>query len=570
MIRTLRNSGFGQLFLGSIVVAIILAFVFTGAPSGSIDSADDCAVEVGKNCVSPKEFFAAFRLMTSIGLNDGAVKSLQLREKIARGLAERDLLLEEAHRLGLATSEDDIDNELLEGRTRVSLPAEGAERLAASLAMCVNTPGGCAPGTIGLRAISVTQNGAFDFDLYKRNVRVVTGRSPTQFKEMQQLEYTAERVRDLIRSQVRVTENEAFLAYFRARSKATARTVDIPTAWFARFVTMPTDEEVKTWVDANQAALDAAVKESESDWELGCPVVSEIRLNNSDPTSEEANAIKAKAEELQKKARVGGQFGQLASRESDADSATLAGRVGCLSEAYGTGSATLIEAAVDLTKASPISPVVETLQGFHVLKLVDHVTDENKDALLREYLSYKLASNALAQQAAKSFAEGLIEAVKGGMPLAEATDQKLAELLANGPFSGEESRARKAPNIPKSDISRPLTMEQEPISNAESAQSTTELLFDLENEDDVVETPIVTSSGFAVLQLKSKELVTRESFKETRADIMARLQKRKAEQALSLHIAALVKKAGGMKLNPKYVPPLDADETTDTEKEKGS
>jgi hypothetical protein len=189
---------------------------------------------------------------------------------------------------------------------------------------------------------------------------------------------------------------------------------------------------------------------------------------------------------------------------------------------------------------------------------------------LREYLSYKLASGALAQEAAKNFAEGVIEAVKGGTPLADATELKLTELLAAGPFSGEDSEARKAANLPKSDISRPLSMEQDPIENAESTESPTEMLFALENEDDIVETPIATSSGFAVLQLKSKELVTRETFKESRADIMARLQKRKAEQALSLHIAALVKKAGGMKLNPKYIPPPDADETKDTEKEKGS
>src|SRR5690606_38785108 len=188
MIRTLRNSGLGQIFLGAIVVAIIMAFVFTGAQPGSGGEAGECAVEVGESCVGPKEFQAALRLVTSIGISDSAIKRLRLREQVGRGLAEREVLFNEATRLGLGTSEEDVDTEILEGRTRVSLPAQESERLALSLALCVDNPTGCAAGTVGLRAINVRQAGEFDFDLYQRTVRVVTGRSPNHFKQMQKKE----------------------------------------------------------------------------------------------------------------------------------------------------------------------------------------------------------------------------------------------------------------------------------------------------------------------------------------------------------------------------------------------
>ena len=71
--------------------------------------------------------------------------------------------------------------------------------------------------------------------------------------------------------------------------------------------------------------------------------------------------------------------------------------------------------------------------------------------------------------------------------------------------------------------------------------------------------PIATRDGFVVLQLKSKEMITREKFNEERASIMATLQKRKAEQALAAYVDDLLKKAGDVSLNPKYIP-LNEDE----------
>ena len=90
MIRALRDSLFGQLFLGGIVVAIILAFLFTGAGGGgSLD--EECALTLGRICVEPRDFQAAYGLTMS-GIDGGAAKKLQLQQKVARGLAEREVL----------------------------------------------------------------------------------------------------------------------------------------------------------------------------------------------------------------------------------------------------------------------------------------------------------------------------------------------------------------------------------------------------------------------------------------------------------------------------------------------
>jgi len=570
MIRTLRNSGIGQLFLGAIVVAIILAFVLTGAGPSQGPSADECVVEIGPSCISIKEYEASLRLVTSIGISEKAVKSLGLREQIARGLAEREVLLEEARRLGVGTSGETIDDELYEGRTRVSLPVEGSETLALRTAMCVDGQRGCAPGTVGLRAINVKQDGKFDYNLYKRTIRVRTGRSSAQFKEMQQREYTAERVRQLIRSQVRVSPDEAFLSYSRARSQATARTVDIKSEWFQTYVNKLSDDEVTAWAKDNEAELKKQIEALAEKWKPGCAVVSELRVDNADPGAEDAEDKREKASELLKKAKIGTDFADLARLTSDSDSAALGGRVGCLDEGFGAGSAVLIEAAEKLSKKGDLSEVTETIQGFHVLKLIAKVTKENREELIREYLSYKLASESLAKKAAETFAQSLIKDATAGGKLSELTEALIEKTLEEGAFGSKDNPGLTSDLAPKSDISRAISIEQKLVPGAVEGETPAIVLFDLKKDDDVAEKPIVTETGFAVIQLKEKDMITREKFDEERASIMETLRKRKAEQYLSQQVTNLITKAGGVRLNEKYVPPAGSEEKEEKKTEKDS
>ncbi len=559
MIRTLRNSGIGQVFLGLVVVCIILAFIFTGAAPSASGNIDECIVQVDKSCIKAKEYDASLRLAASIGLSDKAVKSLNLRQEIAQGFAEREVLLKEARRLGIGTSEDDIDNELFEGRTRISLPADGAEQLALKTAMCVDGPRGCAPGTIGLRAITVKQDGKFNFDLYQRSIRVSTGRSPSQFKEMQQDEYTAERVRQLIRSQVRVSPDEAFLSYSRARSQATARTVEIKDAWFARYVVSASADELEAFAKENKADIDKAVEAAKDKWAVGCQIVSEIRIDNADPGADVAADAKAKAEKLQSRAQRE-DFAKLARFASQSDNAKYGGYLGCLDSSYGADATTLVEAASELKRNGDVSPVVETIQGFHVLRLEDTVSEDNRDELLRTYVTKKMVVDALAKKSAEAFAKELIQEAEQGDDLSELTETLVAKTLKNGAFPASEHPGLEDDTRPKMEISRAISIEQSPLTDAQAGVNPGILLFDLKEEDDVHPEPIPLNAGFAVMQLKSKEMITREKFEEDRTQIMTTLQQRKAEQALSNYVAELLKKAGGASFNSKYVTVVDDEE----------
>jgi parvulin-like peptidyl-prolyl isomerase len=555
MLRSFRQSIVGQLALGAIVLAIILAFALTGSGAGGAASLiTDCVVKVGGHCASPKEFQAAYGLLTSIGLSDQAIKRLNLRRQVARGLAERDLLLDRARALGIGTTLTDVDTELSEGRARVSLPAAGAERLALSVAACVDGMGGCEPGTIGLRSLAVKKDGAFDFERYKRTVRVTTGRSTAQFKEMQQAELTAERVREVVRSQVKVSEAEAFLAYERARSQATARVVRVNQSWFARFVLDLSDAVLSEKAGDKQAAVDAAIK-GETGFKLGCPVVSEIRLAAKDESDEKAADPALELEALRAKVKTAKDFTAAARRLSVAESAELGGALGCLDEADGADAPALLAAVQGLAPGS-VSAVVTTATGPVLLRVDEQVTESNRDALVATFVRRRLVTAELARLAAEDFAKKVIVRLEAGETAENATTAETAALLTD-----EKHPGRLAADRPLSDISRPFTIEQSPLFDSTDSESPAALVFALDKPDAVVKRPVQIRDGFAILQLKEKDLATKETFKEDRDKVMSQLWSRKAEEALAAFVDELVEKAGPITYDATYAPDDSAEST---------
>ncbi|NLE87241.1 MAG: hypothetical protein GX607_12670 [Myxococcales bacterium] len=559
----LRQSGFGQVVVGVVVALIIGAFVLGGGAMTVSSWSPECAAEAGDHCIDPKEYYAAYGLMSSIGLNEKAAKQLQLRAQIAEGLIERQLLLEEAKRLGIAVSEDDLDDELASGRTRVSLPAARAEQLAMSLAMCVEGPGGCAPGTIGLRALPVLRDGVLDYDRYARTVRIVTGRNPSQFKEQQKRELTAERVRELVRSAVRVSEEEAFSAYSRARSRATVRTVTAPAAWFARYVTTLSDAQVEDWAVENKDAVDAAFTAEKDAWTAECPVASEIRVDV-DPgaSDEDKEKLQDRIESVQWRLKAGEDFELLARELSDGREAAVGGRLGCVGTSYGAGAQTLLAALGEL-EPGKVSDVIESVRGFHIVRLEQKPTQEEVEGVARKYVARRLATEAKAKETAERYAQELIAKVQGGASLDEATEEMNRTYAESGPVKtsrkGEEHPATTSDERPKVEISRPFGVDQNPLPSARAGTSVAALAFELEKDDAVAEQPIETFDGFAVLQLKSKDMVQREAFEEEKAELMGQLRARKAEEALTSYVARLREKAGPVLFNPRHVP-SDGDE----------
>lgn len=558
MMRFFRRGGVAQLVVGAVAVTIIIVFALEFRPGrGAVGRlTEKCAVRVYDSCVDEKEYQAASGLIIPYGTSPKAVKELGLRRQIIDGLTERELLLAEADRLGLAVSDSAVEDELAMGRFRVSLPV-GQRTLSRSLFLCKVDPrtDQCEPGTEMLRYVpdvKSVETGEFDYKKYERIVRNVANRGPREFKEMQKRELLAARIRDLVRARVRVSVEEARAQFERERSKATIRSVSIKRDWFGRYLVDLSDSKVDDWVKQHKAAVDAAWEAEKSNFTADCPLVSEIGLYAApDATEADKAELQKRLEDAVKRLKSGEAFAQVARHVSQTATATSGGYLGCLNDAYGPGAAELLKSLSNL-KPSDVSSIVTTAAGEYLLKFHGKLKKDEIESVGRRAVARRLAVRERADELAKSFATQLIGAAKSGRKLDQATRELSEEFLAKG--VGEEGSALSpsarasalADDVrPKLEVSAPFSSMNNPIPDALPSETPALKAFALDKADAVYGTPIVTEQGFAVMQLKEKELAKPEQFQREREQIVHNMQSAKASDALIRYMAALRKAAAG-------------------------
>lgn len=568
MLRFFRSEGIGQVLVFGIVVAIIVVFALefragSGSPTARLKQ--ECAVELGRECVDTKDYFAAYGLVAPRGLPAKAARSLSLRKQVLEGLAERELLYVEARRLGLFVSDEIVDQELAAGRAYVSLPAAQAERLAANLGLCRLDPGGCEVGSpVGVRQLRVkrTPNDPFDYAIYEREIRLLANRGPKEFRAAQEREIVAHRLRELVQARARVSEGEAFALYERDSSRAVVRSAILQRSWFGKYA-VPTDEaSIEKWTATHLAQVDDAWKNEKDKFKAGCPIVSEIAVElPPNALDAEKAPLKERIDAFRTRAEKGENFAALAREAGGTESALLGGRIGCLYEGYGLGSKELLAAAEKLAPGA-LSPVIETPRGLHVLKLegklaADAVEREGKKQLARS-LYVKFAQD----EAMRAFAANLITQAKAGAKLEDlvraASDELARKHFTPGkPAQGKKDEAESVPGLiapdrPRFEVSTPFSMSGNPLPDVVPRESLAARAFELAKPDAVYERPIETESGLVVLQLKEKTAASREEFEKEKWDIVRRLSRAKGQEALVRYVADLKRAAGDkLKVDPK-------------------
>lgn len=557
MLRFFRGGGVAKAVMGVVVVLIILVFALEFRPGRGMVGGmhDECAVQYGNYCVRSKEYFAAYGLIGGPRLSPKQVKQLKLRKQVLDGLVERELLIKEAERYGLGVSEDALNAELEQGRVYVSLPAESGQILSLQLGLCVRSTGfACEPGTEMLRQFDALRDGKFDYDRYVRNVRVYTNRSPKEFKEMQEREVVAARMRTLVKSRVRISEREAFQLFEKERSRAVARVVQFRSDWFARHMPALTDAEVDAWALTNETAAKSAYEAVKSSFVAGCPLAREVMVKF-DPGADDATKAQKRAllEAAAERLKKGDAFATVARDVSEGEQAALGGELGCLSEDYGPGAQALLQAVGEL-ETGQRSPIVESVSGFHIVEAEGKLGASQVKEAARRYAARKAATLAAAKDRAKGSAEKLITEVKAGSKL----DAAVAALLRSELGLSADTADDAAPGLrdeerPKVEVTAPFTVTGAPLRNAMPGDSPAAALFELEKPDAVVPRPVTTTDGFAVAQLKEKEPVTEEQFKKDRAKVMHQLREAKALEALSLYVEELRKNAGSdLQVDERY------------------
>jgi peptidyl-prolyl cis-trans isomerase D len=534
MLNFFRRGGTGQILIGAVVFAIIIVFVLEFRPGreGAARLSQGCAVEVHSACVDRKDFFASYGLIVPRGFTNKRVKSMNLRKHIQEGLVERELLVREAERLGVSISDDELDDELASGRARISLPIANAAYLGYSLEL----------GDDWVRPLSVksAQTDQFDYKIYERIVRNATNRSPKEFKEMQRREIIAARMRDLIRSRVRVSEHEAWLTYERERSTAVARVASIPREWFAKWVVDLSDEATDAWISANREQVDQAWQSARDDFKAGCPLVREILVSFEPEAPEEVKVDKrSEIDKALARLKEGESFERVARAASAGPNALVGGERGCVAESQRE----LLDGLKGL-KPGGISPVVETAVGFHLLRLEGTLGEKDLEKVGRRVIARKLLARFRADELAKEFAQKVVDKAKSTKLDDELIQELAAEFLARAPARDRPKKGADHPALadasrPRLEISAPFPVMGSPVADALPSERPALELFKLEKPDAVLEKPIATQSGLAVVQLKEKSVAKREEFEKNKADALRALRDAKGREALMRYLAAL-------------------------------
>jgi peptidyl-prolyl cis-trans isomerase D len=580
MLKAFRQQGLTSAVYGVLIVATVVVFVVQfrpGAQGRTASIRQECAAVVRGRCIEPKEYQAELMLVAPGRMVEPAqLKALGIRRYVLDGIVERTLLVTDAERLGLTISEEELDNELAAGRFHVSLPVERARMLAYSLRL----------GEDLIRPIPVTnpETKAFDYKVYDRVVRQFSNRSPTEFKAMQRDELLAARVRDLIRSRVRVGDDEAFTTYQREKSTVTVRFATFRRNWFAHHALDTSPAAVDAWAKDHKEEIDRVFETRKSQYLPECRSARHVLVKIPPGATDEQKAeARTKIDSVLERVRKGEDFAKVAREESDDSSASEGGELGCFQR--GSMVKPFEDAAFALAPGQ-ISPVVETQYGFHVIKLDGIYKEADAEAYGRQQVAKNLMETHEGEAMAAETAKKVLAAVKSGTKFDTAVAEALPSPKKTGKAAGRTKGKDKSKDKDKSsapsesaadgsdadrprvEISPPFNSSGDPIQGVSSGQNVAQMAFKLDKDGDVPDDLVKLDDGYAVVQLKEKSAASKAQFENERDTFVAAMLAAKQADALNGYVARLKEAAKSeTKLNEAYAKTPDKEKPSEGEEE---
>jgi peptidyl-prolyl cis-trans isomerase D len=581
MLNAFRSRGVTSVVYGVMIIATIFVFVIGFNPSAGKKTAplsEQCVARVKGWCIGPKDHTAAFRILIPRGpqgeLQSQKAKQMGLFKVALDGLVERELLIAEADRIGIGVNEEEVTDEIYNGFIHVSVPSDNP-----GLAMSLNIADGRVYA--GFRD---QKSKRFDLKVYERSIKALVGRSPTEFREEQARELIAAKMRDLVRTPVRVSESEALESYVAEKSTASLVSIQVRQSWAAKYAVPTPATDVDAWAKeaSSQGIVDAAMKERSGDH------IRHIlaKFGGSSPSASDKQAAKAKIDRAMARLKAGEAFVKVAKEMSEDTSASNGGDVGEKTDSF----VSAFKDAADKLKPGEMTPEpVETEFGYHII-MKDLPKTEAQIAQLKKEVTREIYAKTKAPDVAKSLAERMIVALKGGKAPDDVVRDALAPIVASYAVSHPApalpkpgasahadagavdasasadgaSTAAATTDTPDTDPTRPQVLTSSPFNEggdpiptlpAESIARLMKFAFGPAVKDgDVLPDALKADDGFTAVMLKQHKTATKEEFDKDRDTYVLTLMARKQAEALSLYVKRLRDEAKAeIKIDDKYL-----------------
>jgi peptidyl-prolyl cis-trans isomerase D len=475
------------------------------------------AAEVYGEKISLNEYRAAFALVGGDRYPAEMVKQYQLDTMVLHGLVERSLLAKQARDLGFDISADDVMQKV-------------AEDGVVHTSMSVNA-GPYLPPSRPYRFDFKDQKGKFNKDNLKRFIQYQLRRSVEEFANEQVDETLAQNMRDLVTSQVVVSNDEVWDAFVREKETVKLKYARFSPVFYQQQL-HPTDADIQAWIAANQKDVDAEYEREKHRYTgLDKQVhARHILIKVDDKASDELKAeARAKAEGLLARAKKGEDFAKLASANSeDTGSAKKGGDLGW--NPKGRMVKPFDDAQFALA-AGQLSDVVQSTFGFHVIK-VEGVRegDVPLDEAKRE-LAEKLYKDRKASELAQAAAQNALAALKSGK----------SDDAINGELSAKDSADPLAPQLRDT---QPFGRTDTPIAGPFDGSPLVRAAFEMSPDNKLPDAPMKLGDEFIVYRLEDKVLVKREDLTPKDDERLQNgLLSQKKRDVLSEYVRGLLKKA---------------------------
>jgi peptidyl-prolyl cis-trans isomerase D len=422
-------------------LAIVVVFVFWGV--GAVVKGDKVQVvaRINDDVIEPTAYFRAYNNMLRFyqelykdNLNPQLLQMLNLKSRTVDQLVQATLLRQEAGRIGLQTSENEVRDAIAE-------------------------------------MAAFHRDGRFNHDRYVEVLRA-NGLTPGQFESLEREELLVQKLQDLILAGVHVSEAEVREQYRLQNEQVSLRFLELDADRLAPEVVVtseqeqayydahpdefrapermrieyvfyeahhfaggvhPTDEEIRAYYDAHvaQFTLPEQVR------------VRHILLRVEPGADAEATqAARARAEEVLAKVKAGEDFAALAKQYSQDSTAPQGGDLGAVTRGQMVKP---FEDAAFALAAGETSEIVQSPFGFHIIKVeskqearvppLDEVREQIVVTLKREQ-SHARAENQAQQDREK---------VAGGASLADTAAAAGLSVVRPEPFARSEEIAGLGP-----------------------------------------------------------------------------------------------------------------------------